>query len=185
MSFQDWKAAVDPKVQGSWNLHRLLPKGLDFFILISSSMMGTIGGTSPSAYSAANSYMDALARYRVSKGERAAALGLGIIPDSGFLVENNERHEGVRGYKKYAFSRLRQICALLEIYCDPMPTSHFTGSVSACRPVTGIRPPAHWHHLEGHLTSPPWHSICAPGVNYADRSRDWTENTASVPRTLW
>lgn len=148
MTFQDWKAAVDPKVQGSWNLHQQLPKGLDFFILV-SSMMGTIGGTSLVAYSAANSYMDALARYRVDKGERATALGLGIIPDSGFLAEDTQRLDGVKGYNKYAYSRLREICAALEVYCDPRPTDqHLPRGVSACQPVFGIRPPAHWRHLE-------------------------------------
>ncbi|RCI07613.1 hypothetical protein L249_1652 [Ophiocordyceps polyrhachis-furcata BCC 54312] len=147
MSFSDWKAALDPKVQGSWNLHRQLPKGLDFFILISSAM-GTIGGVSLSAYCAANSFMDALARYRVSTGERAAALGLGIIADSGFLIENGERLAGFEGIERYAFTRLREVCALLDIYCDPRPSNALSRSVVDCQPVTGIRPPAHWRHLE-------------------------------------
>lgn len=146
-SFPDWKAALAPKVQGSWNLHQQLPKGLEFFILI-SSMMGTIGGTSLSAYSAANSYMDALARYRVSQGERAVALGLGIIADSGFLIEHGERLAGVEGIEKYAFTRLREICALLDIYCDPNPSTVFPRTVADCQPVMGVRPPAHWRHLE-------------------------------------
>ncbi|RDA90934.1 hypothetical protein CP533_5339 [Ophiocordyceps camponoti-saundersi (nom. inval.)] len=147
MSFSDWKAAVDPKVQGSWNLHQQLPKDLDFFILI-SSMMSTIGGASLSAYSAANSYMDALARYRISRGERAAALGLGIIADSGFLIENGGRLAGVEGIERYAFTRLREIFALLDIYCDPEPSNGLSRSIVNCQPVMGIRPPAHWGHLE-------------------------------------
>ncbi|KAI2464634.1 putative polyketide synthase [Annulohypoxylon bovei var. microspora] len=145
MTFPDWKAAVDPKVQGSWNLHSALPKGLDFFILV-SSMMGTIGGVSLSAYSAANSYMDALARYRVSRGERASALGLGIVPDSGYLTEHPDRLAGVEGVEKYAFTRLKDIKALLEIYCDP--DNPFSRNLTSCHAVLGVRPPAHWHHLE-------------------------------------
>ncbi|KUI66367.1 Lovastatin diketide synthase LovF [Cytospora mali] len=145
MTFSDWKATIDPKVQGWWNLHRELPGGLDFFILV-SSMMGTIGGGSLSAYSGANSYMDALARYRVSKGERAAALGLGIVPNGGYLIEHPERLAGVEGVEKYAFTSLREICALLEIYCDP--ANPFSRSLEGCQPVLGVRPPAHWRHLE-------------------------------------
>ncbi|XXH04686.1 hypothetical protein Hte_011108 [Hypoxylon texense] len=145
MTFSDWKATLAPKVQGSWNLHNLLPKDLDFFILI-SSMMGTIGGVSLSAYSAANSYMDALARYRMSRGERAAALGLGIVPDGGYLTEHTDRLAGVEGVEKYAFTRLRDIYALLEIYCDP--TQHLSCNPASCQPVLGIRPPAHWSHVE-------------------------------------
>lgn len=147
MSFEGWKRCLDPKVQGSWNLHTLLPRDLDFFILL-SSMMGTIGGASLTAYSAANAYMDALARHRVSLGERGVALGLGVVADSGFLVEDKTRLMGVEGVEKYAFTREKEIFALLEIYCDPSPFNEFPRDVIKCQPVTGIRPPAHWHHLE-------------------------------------
>jgi NAD(P)-dependent dehydrogenase (short-subunit alcohol dehydrogenase family) len=36
MSLGDWTDSLLPKVQGTWNLHNLLPKDLDFFVLISS-----------------------------------------------------------------------------------------------------------------------------------------------------
>lgn len=36
---------VPPEVQGSWNLHQVLPAGLDFFILLSSIRIAWISGS--------------------------------------------------------------------------------------------------------------------------------------------
>jgi NAD(P)-dependent dehydrogenase (short-subunit alcohol dehydrogenase family) len=36
MPLEDFKAVTRPKVQGSWNLHSLCPKDLDFFICLAS-----------------------------------------------------------------------------------------------------------------------------------------------------
>jgi hypothetical protein len=145
MTFHDWEAAVDPKVRGSWNLQQELPRSLDFFILI-SSMMGTIGGSSLSAYSAANSYMDSLARYMVSQGRRAAALALGVVPDSGWLTEHSERLDAVEGVHRYAFTLSAEILALLDIFCAP--GNPLLCDPVGCHAVLGVRPPAHWAHVE-------------------------------------
>ena len=42
MTMEKWHESLAPKVDGSWNLHQLLPLGLDFFIML-SSMAGVIG----------------------------------------------------------------------------------------------------------------------------------------------
>ena len=36
MALYDFQAALKPKVQDFWNLHTLLPKNMDFFILLFS-----------------------------------------------------------------------------------------------------------------------------------------------------
>lgn len=53
MSLDDFKVPLSSKVDGSWNLHTLLPSGLDFFILLAevSGACGTHGQTN---YAAAN-----------------------------------------------------------------------------------------------------------------------------------
>ena len=66
------------RIRGSWNLHSLFPTGLEFFILL-SSMSGIAGFPTQSNYAAANTYQDALARFRMVKGERATSLNLGPI----------------------------------------------------------------------------------------------------------
>ncbi|KAK3326763.1 KR domain-containing protein [Apodospora peruviana] len=162
MEFHDWKVAVDPKTLGSWDLHQLLPQNLDFFILV-SSMMWTIGSGSLSVYSAANSYMDALARHIVSKGQRAAALGLGIVPDVGWLTSRT------RTPQRSLHTASAE--ALFDIFCDPA-TPFGQDSVS-CHMVTGVRPPAHRHHVEEvpfTLSRPLWgHMHHVPQLTVVDK----------------
>ena len=57
MSFEDWIMTVNPKVQASWNLHTVLPKGLDFFVMI-SSISGILGHVSQVNYGAGMSSLE-------------------------------------------------------------------------------------------------------------------------------
>ncbi|KAI1841832.1 hypothetical protein JX265_009441 [Neoarthrinium moseri] len=66
LKYEDWQAVTNPKVKGSWNLHLELPRGLDFLVLL-SSVMGILGTGMLSSYNAANTYQDALARFRVAQ----------------------------------------------------------------------------------------------------------------------
>ncbi|RDW83572.1 type I polyketide synthase [Aspergillus mulundensis] len=88
MSFDDWQAALNPKVKVSWNLHNQFPRStdLDFFILL-SSMSGIYGYTTQSNYGAANAYEDALAHWRVSQGLPAVSVNLGPVKAVGFVAE--------------------------------------------------------------------------------------------------
>lgn len=110
--------------------------------------MGVIGGASLAAYNAGNTYKDALAHYRVSRGERAVSLNLGPVPDAGYLVRNNRNTPGMGllATRKYVVTYVKDICALLEIFCDPR--SPLPRSPVGCQLVVGIRPPSHWKHLE-------------------------------------
>ncbi|KAH8426353.1 beta-ketoacyl reductase [Aspergillus melleus] len=90
LSFSSWKDILQPKLQGSWNLHAALPSDMDFFIML-SSIMGTLGTGSLASYNAGNTYQDALARYRVSQGQRAISFNLGAVPDAGYLVADADK----------------------------------------------------------------------------------------------
>lgn len=85
MTYQQWTESLRPKVQGSWNLHSLLPRDLDFHIAL-GSFVGIFGNRSQSNYAAANSYKDALAHYRRSRGLKAVTIDLGIMRDVGLLA---------------------------------------------------------------------------------------------------
>ena len=87
MKLDQWKDAVWPKVQGSWNLHKLLPSGLDFFIML-SSISGIMGNRGQANYAAGNTFMDALAHHRVHSGERATSLNLGFFLSAGVVKES-------------------------------------------------------------------------------------------------
>lgn len=87
MTYEDWDAGVKSKVHGLWNFHSLLPRGLDFFILLSSAS-GIFGSGGQANYAAGNTYMDALAHHRVAQGEKAVSLDIGWMAGEGVVAEN-------------------------------------------------------------------------------------------------
>ncbi|KAL3473275.1 KR domain-containing protein [Aspergillus californicus] len=88
MPFESWKASKLPKVQGSWNLHTLLPKEMDFFAMF-SSIPGIFGNRGQSNYAAGNTFLDALARYRVAIGEKGSSIDLGMVFSAALWLNQN------------------------------------------------------------------------------------------------
>lgn len=80
MSQDQWHDTLKPKVEGTWNLHKLMPRDLDFFIIL-SSFIGIFGSRTQGNYAAAGAYQDALAHYRRSQGLKAVSLDLGLMRD--------------------------------------------------------------------------------------------------------
>jgi hypothetical protein len=78
MSPEESRDAVRPKVNGSWNLHHLLPTALDFFVMLFSHV-GIRGLGGQANYAAGCTYQDGLARYQTARGEKAITLDLGPI----------------------------------------------------------------------------------------------------------
>ncbi|KAH8802508.1 hypothetical protein F5884DRAFT_683224 [Xylogone sp. PMI_703] len=93
MTLENFNAALLPKVQGSWNLHDLLPKDMDFFVML-SSVAGVLGNRGQSNYAAGNNYQDALAYHRRSLGLPGYSLDLGNILSVGFIAENKNLFQG-------------------------------------------------------------------------------------------
>lgn len=90
MSYEDWTAATRPKTIGSWNLHNVLPRDMDFFVFLSSAS-GVIGNRGQANYAAGNCFQDALARHRSSLGlKNSISLDLGPVMGAGML-ENDEK----------------------------------------------------------------------------------------------
>jgi NAD(P)-dependent dehydrogenase (short-subunit alcohol dehydrogenase family) len=89
MTWENWLAATRPKIQGSWNLHQLMPKDLDFFVMLSSST-AIIGNRGQANYCAGNTFQDALAHHRKSIGLPAVSLDLGAIRGIGWVAENSD-----------------------------------------------------------------------------------------------
>ncbi|KAF2753079.1 putative polyketide synthase [Pseudovirgaria hyperparasitica] len=92
MTFAKWRAAVSPKVAGSYNLHAQFADSLDFFIML-SSVAGFIGNASQANYAAGNTYQDALARHRTSLNLPAVSIDLGLVKEIGYVSENKELGE--------------------------------------------------------------------------------------------
>ena len=117
MTLSDFNTALRPKVQGSWNLHTLLPKKMDFFVLLSSAN-GILGTLSQSNYGAGNAYEDALAKHRVHAGEKVVSLDIAMIKSVGFVAERQEVANSMllSGHSGVEEAELQ---AILEYYCDP------------------------------------------------------------------
>jgi hypothetical protein len=118
MSFEDWRAATRPKVQGSWNLHELLPTGMDFFVMLSSTA-GIFGSRGQSNYAAGNTFQDELARHRIGLGEKATALDLGFFSSVGIMAEKKELRERFGSCSDFRPVTEPELHALLDYYCDP------------------------------------------------------------------
>ncbi|KAI0139053.1 KR domain-containing protein [Hypoxylon sp. NC0597] len=118
MPFEDWEPSTSPKTRGSWNLHSLLPEGLDFFILL-SSISRIVGSAGQANCAAGNTYMDALAHYRNSLGERAVALDLGAILDHGVLARDEALGNRILSAGLLRGIRSSEFLALLDHYCEP------------------------------------------------------------------
>lgn len=121
MSFNAWQESIASKVAGTWNLHEALPRGMDFFIMLSS--VASTGGTRGQAnYAAGNAFQSAVAQYRITSGERATALALGPFFDVGVMTNNESlqsRFNGASGVTE------TELLALLDYYCDPTrPADH-------------------------------------------------------------
>lgn len=87
MSYEEWKAALSPKVQGTWNLHHALKDMLlDFFVLM-GSVAGICGWSGQANYGAANTFLDAFVKYRRSQGLVASVIDLGLMEDIGYVSE--------------------------------------------------------------------------------------------------
>jgi zearalenone synthase (highly reducing iterative type I polyketide synthase) len=86
MTYELWQEAIKPKIQGSWLLHKLLPRDMDFFVML-SSIAGVVGNRSQTSYATGNTYQDALAKFRREQGLPAVAIDLGLMAGIGLIAE--------------------------------------------------------------------------------------------------
>lgn len=101
MSPKDWNEAIDPKVQGTWNLHEALPKDLDFFV-VTSSISGTFGNHGQANYAAANTFLDSFVQWRKAQGLAGSVLDVGVMADIGYVSQNAGIQDALRASGTYA-----------------------------------------------------------------------------------
>ncbi|KAF9887258.1 hypothetical protein FE257_010386 [Aspergillus nanangensis] len=95
MTPKQWDISTRTKAVGTWNLHCTAPKDLDFFVML-SSISGIIGLRGQANYAAGNSFMDALAHHRRSRGLAASSLDVGAVFDVGYMAQKSEMKETMR-----------------------------------------------------------------------------------------
>lgn len=90
MTHEQWQACVSPKVQGTYNLHKAtteLNVNLDFFVGFSSAS-ATVGAMAQANYASANSYIDALMRFRRQNGLPGTTMNVGAVGGVGAVAED-------------------------------------------------------------------------------------------------
>ena len=142
MSNKYWHTGIDPKVQGSWNLHNALKgqdRDLEFF-LMTSSVSGSVGTATESNYCAGNHFLDHFARYRRSLGLPALSIGLGMISEVGYLHDNPEIEALLvrKGIQAINEDELLQIVDIA--LSTPMSIPHICDSAAAAHVLTGLEP---------------------------------------------
>lgn len=146
MDIETWNTAVKPKVDGTWNLHEALPKDLDFFVM-ASSLSGIFGNYGQSNYASANTFLDAFAQFRQSKGLAASTVDLGVVDEIGFVSRNASIHRQVVQQMSAAISEQSMLeCFHLAI----LRSSPSNGFSQSFKPLEGFR--SHNQILHGLLS---------------------------------
>lgn len=179
MSLQEWDAAVRPKVEGTANLHKeTLEHPLDFFAMTSSSI-GIIGATTQSAYAAANSYLDSMARCRRRNGLPATSLSLGMVVGVGHVeqemgLEGVLRKRGSYGISESEFLRMMEV-AIQSGQGHFVSQTHneinLDRNIDWSLAVTGLDPTKVFNSDEGSIMALPELLKDDPRFRHIDRAR--------------
>ena len=95
ITYDDWNAVMSPKVEGTWNLHRIFGVSLEFFVM-TSSLSAVIYQPGQSNYNAANTFMESFCQFRHSLGMPVSVLNICPIEGVGFVGENREARRKLR-----------------------------------------------------------------------------------------
>jgi acyl transferase domain-containing protein/NADPH:quinone reductase-like Zn-dependent oxidoreductase/SAM-dependent methyltransferase len=158
MTYSRWMQCTRPKVDGTWNLHEVMPKHLDFFITL-SSIAGIIGSPGQSNYDSANSYQDGICHYRRSLGLKAVTVDVGGVGGFGWLDENEGGSSFVKItsnlmiYPDELFTLLKSAITGYTSWGNECPTQLVTGigsgGTSAAHVSSGGRDPYFWLEMQG------------------------------------
>jgi hypothetical protein len=136
MTYQQFQAALGPKVRGTKNLCTVLGNGLDFFVML-SSITAIVGNRGQANYAAGNAYQDALAKQLVSQGVKAASINLGTIKTVGYVAENRERvKKQGEIFTQWDGISEEELHSIIEYHIDPRV--NFNGHGSRFQSIAGL-----------------------------------------------
>lgn len=134
MTYQEWNEVVSPKVEGTWNLHKVCAElDLDFFILF-SSISGIYGQRGQANYGGANTFLDAFVKYRHGLGLPAGVIDIGMMLDHGAVADNPQLLARLVANGSYGI-RVNQLIDCLELL---LMTSTPTMSAPAESPTSQL-----------------------------------------------
>ncbi|KAI2628557.1 hypothetical protein GGR54DRAFT_636275 [Hypoxylon sp. NC1633] len=145
MSLDEWQAVLDPKLSGTWNLHRILPEKMDFFVILSSAG-GMIGSSGQSQYNAASTFQDAFARHRWSLGEQCVSIDVGVVQGIGYVAEHDNIAKRWNETKIQVLDE-KDLLAVVDWACSRPACGDFPSNTTTLSPwstqiITGAGPAA-------------------------------------------
>ncbi|KAF2173407.1 hypothetical protein M409DRAFT_61833 [Zasmidium cellare ATCC 36951] len=130
LNLDKWNYAVQPKVQGTLNLHSALEgHPLDFFIML-SSISAMTGAPTQSNYCAGNTFMDFFARYRRQHDLPATTVGLTMVLEVGFVSQDEKIEQGIARGGVPGINE-KEFIELMETAILPAPKPSWKGDANA------------------------------------------------------
>ncbi|TDZ32378.1 Highly reducing polyketide synthase gloL [Colletotrichum spinosum] len=126
MTLPQWQAATSPKIRGTWNLHRVLPADMDFFVLF-GSVSGVHGYPGQANYAATNTFLDSFAQYRRGLGLACSVVDLGGVEDVGYVSRAQDVEDAMRKAGAKLVSESDMLMGLQLAIAQSRPTSQGDG----------------------------------------------------------
>ncbi|KAL3301247.1 polyketide synthase [Colletotrichum asianum] len=180
MTYDEWRTCIEPKIQGTENLHKALAQSsLDLFVLF-SSIGGLVGNIGQANYNAANTYLDAFVRYRHNLGLPASVIDIGIMGGIGVIASTGNMQD-------------RAQAAGYHVLCEEDLLEAITISIHHSRAGSPSNRDDAYSHLsqmalglwsEQHLADPSTHVLWKKNAHTGAAHSIHSENLASITPEL-
>jgi len=140
MTHEQWQACVSPKVAGTYNLHKAtteLNVDLDFFVGFSSAS-ATVGAMAQANYASANSYIDALMRFRRQNGLPGTTMNVGAVGGIGAVAEDEVLRKIMERIGYDTISEQELFYQIEEAVIAQTSPKHQLGGVDDHQLITGL-----------------------------------------------
>ncbi|KAI9038420.1 polyketide synthase [Aspergillus affinis] len=118
MTHEQWQQCLQPKVQGTMNLHEATKNiALDFFVCF-SSVSAIIGTRGQANYCAGNAFVDALMAHRRLQGLPGSTMNCGMITGVGVVAENRTLQKDMERLGYDAVNVYELLCQVEEAVCN-------------------------------------------------------------------
>ncbi|KAH0559950.1 hypothetical protein GP486_003525, partial [Trichoglossum hirsutum] len=159
MTHDNFLAALEPKVQGTWTLHNAFSTTPLSFFVVFSSISGMGGWWGQANYASANTFLDAFVQYRHGLGLVASVLTLGVVEDVGYVSEtlgvpglfahtkstHTLREQDLLESLHLAIVRSRHHCpATAGLWGSYLNPGHLTVGVRSTIPLSSPENLSHW-----------------------------------------
>lgn len=140
MKYENFGAAVNPKMMGAMNLHKALgDTPLDFFVM-TSSISAVLGNPGQTNYSAGNSFLDALAWYRNQHDLVATSIALPMVLDVGVVAENENIETSLSRKGMYGIDETEMLRGFETAMTQPKPNIDEPARIGSAQIILGLDP---------------------------------------------